>query len=430
MKYYDCTSSLQLSEKDYIIEIVPTNLNSLQNDLLVSSSDLKLRLIPSNFSPSSSPIWTIDRADTSQITSIKSFDVTTFISCGHDGVKLWDSRVKPNANRPVHQFNVPINPAPGNKGNNKPPIVTAIDVCPQNNQIAAGTELTGTDASLFIWDIRNSSKPAISYIDSHSDDVTCLRYHPINKQVLLSGSTDGLINIYNTQIADEDEALYQTINNQISIHSAGFISQQEVFALSHTETLTMYQIPNPDDEKVTEREVKPLEFGDVREKWGCEYVVDFYPGFIATGRNSTNTQLQLIPFTSATYDSSSLVLDNSLILKGAHGEEVVRSLYYDQKCSNIYTCGEDGCIKTWHIDQGDLDITQSYFQNVPWELDYINSVSMEASRDNDVEIKDDVNSKHSHKAKKHGHKREGSDHKKGKASKKHKSKKHERFNPY
>lgn len=425
MKYYNFTSSLQLSEKDYIIDIIPTNLNSLQNDLLVSSSDLKLRLIPSNFTSSSSPIWTVAGADQSQITSIKSFDLSTFISSGYDGIKVWDSRVKPNASRPVHQFNLPILPAPGNKGNSKAPIVTAIDVCPQNNQIAAGTELTGTDASLFIWDIRNSSKPAISYIDSHSDDVTCLRYHPVNKQVLLSGSTDGLINIYNTQIADEEEALYQTINNQISIHSAGFISQQEVFALSHTETLTMYQIPNPDDEKVTEREVKPLEFGDVREKWACEYVVDFYPGFIATGRNSVDPQLQLIPFTPATYDSardsSSLALDNSLILKGAHGEEVVRSLYYDQKCSNIYTCGEDGCIKSWHIDQGDLDVTQSYFQNVPWELEYLNSKTIEASTDNDVEIKDAVKGKHTDKVKRHGHKKD-------KVSKKHK--KHERFNPY
>lgn len=89
--------------------------------------------------------------------------------------------------------------------------------------------------------------------------------------MLLSGSTDGLVNLYDTTISDEDDALYQVMNHGASINHAGFLSETEIFALSHDETLSIYRLTGPDD---ASPETPSTVFGDVRPQLECEYVVD------------------------------------------------------------------------------------------------------------------------------------------------------------
>ena len=67
----------------------------------------------------------------------------------------------------------------------------------KNNLLAAGTELVGVDAELHIWDIRNTDNVVRSFVDSHHDDITALEFHPTLTNYLMSGSTDGYVNIYN-----------------------------------------------------------------------------------------------------------------------------------------------------------------------------------------------------------------------------------------
>ena len=91
---------------------------------------------------------------------------------------------------------------------------------------------------------------------------------------MLSGSTDGLVNIYDTAIADEEEALIQIINHGSSIHHAGFLSNTEVYALSHDENLSVHHLTNPDEDIATE---VPSKLGDLRSVLHCEYIVDIVP---------------------------------------------------------------------------------------------------------------------------------------------------------
>lgn len=97
-----------------------------------------------------------------------------------------------------------------------------------------------------------------------------LQFHPKHKNVLLSGSTDGLVNLYDINIPDEDDALLQVINHG-SIHHAGFLSETAVYALSHDETFAIHPITNPDS--AADEDVSPIQFGDLRPSLGCEYVV-------------------------------------------------------------------------------------------------------------------------------------------------------------
>lgn len=113
--------------------------------------------------------------------------------------------------------------------------------------------------------------------------VTQLQYHPTRSNILLSGSTDGLVNIYDTTIADEDEALVQVINHG-SVHHAGFLSEHAIFALSHDELFSVHPATNPDD---AAQAPEPVQFGDLRDPLGCEYVAQLCLGaqgmYIAAG---------------------------------------------------------------------------------------------------------------------------------------------------
>jgi SEL1 protein len=73
-------------------------------------------------------------------------------------------------------------------------------------------------------------------------------------------------------MSDEEDALHQTINHGSSIHHAGFLTHTDIFALSHDEKFSMYEmITNPEE---TVEESPPVHFGDLREKLGCEYIAN------------------------------------------------------------------------------------------------------------------------------------------------------------
>lgn len=103
-------------------------------------------------------------------------------------------------------------------------------------------------------------------------DLSQLQFHPSRPQILLSGSIDGLVNIYNTTITDEEEALHQTINHGASIHHSNFLNDVDIFALSHDEKFSMYELVTNLEEVV--EEPPPSHFGDMREKLAGEYVAN------------------------------------------------------------------------------------------------------------------------------------------------------------
>ena len=174
--------------------------------------------------------------------------------------------------------------------------------------IAVGTELQNHTASISLWyaplsllsyflggeepavplkswalttssrDVRSNPSPKATYQEVHSDDITDLSFHPSNASLLLSGSTDGLVNVYDTQIPDEDDLTLQTFNHNASIHHAGFLTDSEIVALSNDEQFALYDVaeerPGGDATQ---------DFGDMREVLGCQYVADVTPKLDGSG---------------------------------------------------------------------------------------------------------------------------------------------------
>lgn len=109
--------------------------------------------------------------------------------------------------------------------------LASFDINCDERLLAGGTEHIGGDAFILFWDIRlsnskisNENKLLGGYWESHMDDVTCLAFHPNKRDVLASGSTDGLINIFDLEQTSEDSALCYSLNTESSVVSHIFFS--------------------------------------------------------------------------------------------------------------------------------------------------------------------------------------------------------------
>lgn len=140
---------------------------------------------------------------------------------------------------------------------------------------------------VYIWDQRNVSKPVLEFVESHTDTVTDLQLHPNLPTLLLSASTDGLVNIFDFSKPDEEEALYQVINHRSAVAHAGFMyPSTDIYAMGTDETLSFYALQSQAEEQP---EPTPKTYGDTREQFGCEYLAKLHwvgsDAFIATGKH-------------------------------------------------------------------------------------------------------------------------------------------------
>lgn len=102
-------------------------------------------------------------------------------------------------------------------------------------------------------------------------EILKLNFHPTSPNILLSGSTDGLVNVCDTIITDEDEVVIQTFNHG-SVHHAGFLNDTEVYATSHDEKFALYDMA-----ETQEKGSATVDFGDIRDVLKCQYVANVTP---------------------------------------------------------------------------------------------------------------------------------------------------------
>ncbi|KAK2853345.1 hypothetical protein FQN49_005159 [Arthroderma sp. PD_2] len=326
------SSSLSLPGESYIYSLCPSGPSSLA----AISSDNSLRRFDRS-TLNLLPGGVVKDTHPAGVSSLCAAGEGLLATCGKDGtVKVWDAR----SSGAVAVFEA-------DKG--MPLLSLACNA--SSHSIVAGTELVKSDAFVLFWDIRSPGKSRRQLVESHNDDVTEIQFHPTRPSVLLSGSTDGLVNIYNTTVADEDDALLQVIKHS-SIHHAGFIDDTAVYALSHDELFSVHPVTcadEDDDEPVDE--VKVVEFGDLRPALKAEYVVqvlvDRVGSYVVSGRTSDRS-LSLTPLLHM--PEFHFEQSNSWMLPGAHGEEVVRSVFFDSESRTVFTCGEDGHVRVWKED--------------------------------------------------------------------------------
>jgi WD40 repeat protein len=343
-------SDLGLPTDSYIYSFAKVTVDQHDNtcSLAVISSDESLR------------IFDVERLDTvengifhsvhSSVTGLARFLSSAYspllLTSGRDGcVRGWDTRSGGKA--------VEISAPKG-----EPLSALACDA--GLHAILAGTELEKDgpgDVSVYGWDIRNPGELVIHYAESHTDTITELGFVSTDERVrgvLFSASTDGLINLYDSSIRQEEDAVLQVINHQSAIHHAGLVGD-DFYALGMDETLSFYA---QQLSETVEDGPPPVHLGDVREPLDCNYVVGIVQApetpVIVTGNYSEQPHVDLIPLSRDKSTSSPAWapnLDERIRLVGGHGSEVVRDSVI--LGTTVFTCGEDGMVRVWKSEPGE-----------------------------------------------------------------------------
>ncbi|TWU76208.1 hypothetical protein ED733_003817 [Metarhizium rileyi] len=333
-------------EETYVLDV-----NRTEAGLAAISSDQHLSLLsPARLADGPVASW---RTEHGNLTALRVFNAASSLVCtaGEDGtVGVWDLRLR-GGNARVAQFSAKRFSSAQLKTQieGAPSAVLSMACSPSTHTVAVGTELQNHTASILLWDVRSSPSASAHYQEVHSDDITELVFHPAEPAVLLSGSTDGLVNVYDTRIADEDDVTLRTFNHDASIHHAGFLTDTEVVALSHDERFSLYDMDEGRDNGAAAQT-----WGDLRTVLACQYVADVKGktdgsgAIIGAGAQERRSfELVFLARNQGTGPKWAFDRESSVGLPGAHGDEVVRSFCFFDDAQVVFTAGEDGCVKAW-----------------------------------------------------------------------------------
>ncbi|XP_069712948.1 WD repeat-containing protein 89 isoform X2 [Phaenicophaeus curvirostris] len=267
-------------------------------------------------------------------------DSLVFSACSDGTVKCWDIRLA--TEKAVQVFS-------GYPSN----VFISFDINCSDLILCAGTEEVEKDTFLVFWDARGvtdcaraTKEPLGVYSESHNDDVTKISFHPVKPNLVVSGSTDGLVNVFDINKDNEDDALISTCNSDSSVSFIGWSGKdyRQVYCTTHDESFCWWDIAQLD----TEEPITLLHVLDVRdavciENDSLHYLVGgLYHEkadklFLIGGTSTGNIHL-----IGCGTDGLSLVST----LCGGHSA-TVRSFCWNLMDESLLTGGEDAQLLLW-----------------------------------------------------------------------------------
>jgi len=164
---------------------------------------------------------------------------------------------------------------------------------------------------------------------------------------MASGSTDGLICLFDVSKGSEDDCLESVLNTGSSVGQIGYYGQTFtcLYCLTHIETLQLWDIP---------KATMTTEFKNPREENGSGDRLDY---FINCLYHPVKDQLFFIGGTQSGRLHMFHVKDSELEtvcpLMGGH-TAIVRCLEWDHKTETLLTGGEDSIISCWKPKEAQL----------------------------------------------------------------------------
>ncbi|NXO43058.1 WDR89 protein, partial [Locustella ochotensis] len=280
------------------------------------------------------------RGTLSGVRFARACDSVLFSACSQGAVGTWDLRSA--SQEPVRVFS-------GHPSN----AFISFDVSCSDLVVCAGTEKVEKDAFLVFWDARGvtdcagaAREPLGVYSESHNDDITKVCFHPTEPNLLVSGSTDGLVNVFDINKDNEEDALISTCNSDSSVSSLGWSGHdyKQVFCVTHDEGFCWWDMAQLD----TEEPITLLHVLDVRESvraenHGLHYLVGGWYHekagklFLVGGTSTGNIHL-------ISCGSDGLSLLGTLC--GGHSA-TVRSFCWSPTDESLLTGGEDAQLLLW-----------------------------------------------------------------------------------
>ncbi|KAM9354564.1 WD repeat-containing protein 89 [Pholidichthys leucotaenia] len=225
----------------------------------------------------------------------------------------------------------------------------SFDLSCSDSLLCAGTEqLNSEDSFLVFWDSRRPGEGILGvYSESHSDDITQVCFHPQDKDRVASGSTDGLVNVFDLSRGAEEEALLATCNSDSSAGSVCWTGADytQLLCLSHDEGLHLWDLGQLDTEQpltifstCDARSLTPLP-----DRAGVDYLVggrwleEAKKLLVVGGMNSGDLHMMEC-------NAKGLRLLTSL--EGGHSS-TVRCFLWDSAANALVTGGEDSQLLLW-----------------------------------------------------------------------------------
>lgn len=148
--------------------------------------------------------------------------MTLFVAEATGHIYMYDIRAKPTAVQTFHDADI------------APKTFTCFDLNSNDTMLCAGAERSKDDAYIVLFDTRQRSTFA-TYTDSHRNDLTQVKFHPNKSKVLASGSTDGLINVFNANETDDYDALVYCLNTESSVQTLNWHPRQSAMQMSNND---------------------------------------------------------------------------------------------------------------------------------------------------------------------------------------------------
>ncbi|XP_001361228.2 WD repeat-containing protein 89 [Drosophila pseudoobscura] len=230
-----------------------------------------------------------------------------------------------------------------------PKSLTCFDRNANSRIICCGTEQYIGSVHLLFFDVRER-KQLGGFYESHQDDVTSVRFHDRNPDMLCTGGTDGLINLFDIKQTDEDEALQNTINTESSVHRLNWhrnvYDKDIISCITHTNDFKSYECEEGD-------EVASFERSGITEAIRRKNAGNFN---LINAHNLEDNGVFLLAGTN--YNRGEILRSVSVLSKEkleplanfAGNKQIVRDSLFDAKRQLLVTGGESGIVSVWTQD--------------------------------------------------------------------------------
>ncbi|XP_070492275.1 WD repeat-containing protein 89 [Chironomus tepperi] len=218
--------------------------------------------------------------------------------------------------------------------------VNCFDVNSNDRLICAGTDEINHEVYLLFFDIQERRLMG-GFFESHQEEITDVKFHPTEPDTLASGSTDGLINIFDCKQEGEEDALLHSLNTCDSVNKLKWHQENKLSCITNTNDLHLYDITSQDLLKKWERS-EITETMKRKSVMDCHIVDCHNIGsemmFVATSNYNKGECIRSIKFNEKSLDPLANITGNN---------QIIRASLYNEKDNVYLTFGEGAIISIW-----------------------------------------------------------------------------------
>ena len=197
-----------------------------------------------------------------------------------------------------------------------------------------GTYLAvGDGVDITIYDSRNMGQSVYNLKEFHSDDITKVRFHPTQANIVCTGSEDGLLIASDATAANEDDAILWIFNTENAVNQISY-NDSKVVAITSMDSVCVGCLDTGDTMGIFERPTEYL------------YAIGAIEGMMMWGVNGEGYESRAGEIRCAQIGVAENI-DGWPVMTGGH-EDVVRfALTLPSNPHVVFTGGEDGFITKW-----------------------------------------------------------------------------------